>query len=60
MKCAPYTVTGLALALAMAACPLLAQAASKTPGEVFQDCKAGCPEMVVLPAGSFVMGTPDD
>ena len=30
MKCAPYTVTGLALALAMAACPLLAQAASKT------------------------------
>lgn len=29
------------------------------PGEVFQDCK-DCPQMVVLPAGSFQMGTPDD
>ncbi|TFF49894.1 chromophore maturation protein PvdO [Pseudomonas putida] len=38
-----------------------AQAASQpTPGEVFRDCKAACPEMVVLPAGSFVMGTPED
>lgn len=27
------------------------------PGSVFKDCK-NCPEMVVLPAGSFVMGTP--
>ncbi|MDE1165511.1 MAG: formylglycine-generating enzyme family protein [Pseudomonas sp.] len=31
-----------------------------TPGKVFSDCKKDCPEMVVLPAGSFVMGTPDD
>ncbi|AIC21247.1 MULTISPECIES: formylglycine-generating enzyme family protein [Pseudomonas] len=29
------------------------------PGSVFKDCK-NCPEMVVLPAGSFVMGTPED
>ena len=29
------------------------------PGTVFQDCK-DCPQMVVLPAGSFMMGTPDD
>ncbi|MDD2134252.1 formylglycine-generating enzyme family protein [Pseudomonas kurunegalensis] len=29
------------------------------PGKVFKDCK-DCPEMVVLPAGSYVMGTPDD
>ncbi|WP_244216304.1 formylglycine-generating enzyme family protein [Phytopseudomonas daroniae] len=29
------------------------------PGTVFKDCK-DCPEMVVLPAGSFVMGTPED
>lgn len=28
-------------------------------GHVFKDCPA-CPEMVVLPAGSFVMGAPDD
>ncbi|MCK9802335.1 formylglycine-generating enzyme family protein [Pseudomonas sp. MAFF 302030] len=27
-------------------------------GKVFKDCK-NCPEMVVLPAGSFVMGTPE-
>ncbi|WP_263264186.1 formylglycine-generating enzyme family protein [Pseudomonas sp. RIT-PI-S] len=37
-----------------------AQAApTRQPGEVFKDCK-DCPEMVVLPAGSFVMGTPAD
>jgi formylglycine-generating enzyme required for sulfatase activity len=28
------------------------------PGEVFQDC-TGCPEMVVIPAGSFMMGSAD-
>ena len=27
------------------------------PGRVFRDCEA-CPEMVVVPAGSFVMGSP--
>ena len=27
------------------------------PGTVFQDC-AACPEMVVVPAGSFMMGSP--
>lgn len=38
-----------------------AQAANaQTPGTVFRDCKAACPEMVVLPAGSYQMGTPDD
>lgn len=33
---------------------------AQTPaaGVVFRDC-ADCPEMVVLPAGSFVMGSPD-
>lgn len=37
-----------------------AQAAeSPAPGTVFKDCK-DCPEMVVLPAGTFTMGTPDD
>ena len=37
-----------------------AQAASPpVPGSVFKDCKH-CPEMVVLPAGTYTMGTPDD
>ena len=32
-------------------------AAALEPGTVFRDC-AGCPEMVVVPAGSFMMGSP--
>ena len=34
--------------------PLAAQAV----GQVFRDCGA-CPEMVVVPPGSFMMGSPD-
>lgn len=30
----------------------------RTVGEVFQDCDA-CPEMVVVPAGTFMMGAPE-
>ncbi len=45
------------------ACPLLSlnafAADPTTPGKVFKDCK-DCPELVVIPAGSFTMGTPDD
>ena len=29
------------------------------PGQTFRDCK-DCPEMVVIPAGSFMMGSPDN
>jgi formylglycine-generating enzyme required for sulfatase activity len=29
-----------------------------TPGRVFKDCADSCPEMVVVPAGSFMMGSP--
>ncbi|GAB2175712.1 hypothetical protein DLREEDagr8_12700 [Dongia sp. agr-C8] len=32
--------------------------ASLKPGVVFRDCK-DCPEMVVIPAGSYMMGSPD-
>jgi formylglycine-generating enzyme required for sulfatase activity len=40
--------------------PGAAQAATPpAPGKVFKDCK-DCPEMVVLPTGSYIMGTPDD
>ncbi|MBH3339918.1 formylglycine-generating enzyme family protein [Pseudomonas mendocina] len=51
---------GSLLLLCLAAASSL-QAAQKTPapGTVFKDCE-NCPEMVVLPAGSFVMGTPEN
>ena len=40
--------------------PGLAQAyTAPLPGKVFKDCR-DCPEMVVLPAGTFTMGTPDN
>jgi formylglycine-generating enzyme required for sulfatase activity len=32
--------------------------ANLKPGQVFKDC-ADCPEMVVIPGGSFMMGSPD-
>jgi formylglycine-generating enzyme required for sulfatase activity len=28
-----------------------------TPGQVFQDCSDGCPQMVVIPFGHFLMGS---
>ncbi len=30
----------------------------RAPGDTFKDCAADCPEMVVVPAGSFLMGSP--
>ena len=30
------------------------------PGSPFHECANGCPEMVVLPAGPFTMGSPDN
>ena len=35
-----------------------AAGARTSPGTVFRDCPA-CPEMVVVPAGSFMMGSPE-
>ena len=34
-------------------------AEAKRPGRVFRDCTAICPELVVIPAGSFMMGSND-
>ncbi|MGO9133703.1 MAG: SUMF1/EgtB/PvdO family nonheme iron enzyme [Methylovirgula sp.] len=34
-----------------------AEAALK-PGQVFKECAANCPDMVVIPAGAFMMGSP--
>jgi formylglycine-generating enzyme required for sulfatase activity len=51
-------IRNLAFALALAGASLAAgaQAADRLPGEVFRDCDA-CDEMVVVPAGDFVMGS---
>ncbi|MEJ7681794.1 MAG: SUMF1/EgtB/PvdO family nonheme iron enzyme [Segetibacter sp.] len=38
--------------------PVFAQNNLK-PGDTFHDCK-DCPEMVVIPAGNFIMGSPDN
>lgn len=61
-----WIVAGLTAAglLAAAGCTTvpgaMAQAApTHTPGQAFKEC-ADCPEMVVLPAGSFVMGSPEN
>ena len=35
-----------------------APARTPAPGRSFRDCSSGCPEMVVVPRGSFTMGTP--
>lgn len=47
--CRPAQITCLLL--------VSAHAHAAKPGDVFQDCK-DCPEMVVLPAGSYLMGAP--
>ena len=46
MKVRPYVLTAKA------------EAALKPDGAPFKEC-ADCPEMVVMPAGTFVMGSPD-
>jgi len=48
---------GLGLAAMAAPAPVWAQGTA-TPGQVFRDCAAVCPEMVVVPAGTFMMGAP--
>jgi len=52
----------LTLAALLAACslPALAATPGDKPGTVFRDCDTLCPEMVILPAGTFTMGTPAD
>jgi len=50
----------LAALLAASSLPAMAEQPSDTPGTVFRDCQKSCPQMVVLPTGTFTMGTPDD
>jgi len=47
----------MGLLLLGASMGLQAADAPRAPGTAFRDCE-NCPEMVVIPAGSFVMGTP--
>ena len=49
-----YSLPTLGL-LSILMLPLAGHAETKKPGAVFKDCET-CPEMVVIPAGSFKMG----
>jgi formylglycine-generating enzyme required for sulfatase activity len=46
------------VAIVTAGCSGMAREESMAPGVPFKDCP-DCPEMVVMPSGSFVMGSPD-
>lgn len=54
----PRWALGAVLALAVAACGEPAPSVAGEGGTRFQDCPV-CPEMVVIPPGRFLMGTPD-
>ena len=51
----------LAIVLAVLATPAVAASRGKAPkvGDHIKDCR-NCPELVVLPAGKFLMGSPLD
>lgn len=53
----PSALAGLVAAVLFGAGDT-AQAQTRTAGQVFRDCADVCPEMVVVPSGSFVMGSP--
>lgn len=36
------------------------KAITAKPGSTFKECAKGCPQMIVIPAGKFVMGSPDN
>jgi formylglycine-generating enzyme required for sulfatase activity len=51
------------LSVALALCgftPTQAEELPLKPGMTFKDCATDCPEMVVIPAGSFAMGSTAD
>ena len=54
----PLKIIGaLPLAAALCLLPGVVPGAQYGPGDTFRDC-SGCPEMVVVPSGSFMMGSP--
>lgn len=52
-------VISLGLLMVLASSMLFAANNNLSSGEVFRDC-TNCPDMIVVPAGTFMMGTPDD
>ena len=48
----------LAVGVALVALSVV-QAQTPSPGQIFRDCADVCPEMVVVPSGSFTMGRSD-
>src|SRR5207247_1590600 len=54
--CLLSAVGMFALIAALANEPVAQKPAAGKPGKIFRDCP-DCPEMVVLPAGSFTMGS---
>jgi len=36
------------------------KALASKPGSDFKECANGCPEMIVIPAGKFIMGSPEN
>ena len=36
------------------------KAQASKPGTDFKECASGCPEMIVIPAGKFIMGSPEN
>ncbi len=53
------TIKSLLPAVMLGLLPISAPAQNQLePGDTFRDC-ADCPKMVVVPAGSFMMGSPD-
>jgi formylglycine-generating enzyme required for sulfatase activity len=58
-----FAMTGALLTISMLTGTAFAQpssvAAVRDPGQTFRECR-NCPEMIVLPAGSFLMGSPAD
>ena len=53
------TTAGLLLILlAVAGAGWASSLAAQGPGRIIRDCDV-CPEMVVVPPGSFMMGSPD-
>ena len=51
------TMALFALLTLLAAPPTRSEEAEVKPGSTFRDCD-NCPEMVVIPEGDFVMGSP--
>ena len=48
-----------ALAAILGGCMHVGAPRTPAAGVAFTDCQ-GCPEMVVIPAGNFIMGSPED